>query len=171
MSIIPSWPFAAGALVLGIVIGGGVTASFKNAKIDRIHAQHTAAELLRKSQQVTDLGRERGTEQEMVESLTRNLQKVTDEKSRIAVERDNLAVSLQNRPARIVTVPGATRTVTAACNGGTGAGLSREDAEFLGGEAARANTIRAELGQCQADYEELRLLANRPATQAAPTPQ
>ena len=66
-----------------------------------------------------------------------------DEIKRVATERDRLAASLRNRPERM---PEAAQ---AACQGGTGAGLSREDSEFLAGEAARANELRAQLSACQ----------------------
>jgi hypothetical protein len=38
----------------------------------------------------------------------------------------------------------------------TGAELSREDAEFLAGEAARADSLRTALNQCLAQYEAAR---------------
>lgn len=166
MSLIPTWPIAAGTLVLGFMLGVGGAVTVKNAKIERIEARHQSQELARQRTQVELERGERATEQQMVESLTQNLIRANDEKLRIAGERDALAISLQNRPSRVITLPGTTRTITAACVGSTGAELSREDAEFLGGEAARADTIRAELGQCQTDYEALRQLANRTATPA-----
>lgn len=54
----------------------------------------------------------------------------------IAVER------LRHRPARL---PEAAR---ATCKGATGAELSREDGQFLGGEAARADKLREALTSC-----------------------
>lgn len=42
------------------------------------------------------------------------------------------------------------------CGGATGAGLSRPDAAFLEREAARANTLRAALRQCYAQYRDVR---------------
>lgn len=41
------------------------------------------------------------------------------------------------------------------CQGATGAGLSREDARFLTGEAARANECRAALKTCYAYADSL----------------
>jgi hypothetical protein len=43
-----------------------------------------------------------------------------------------------------------------ACAGGTGAELSRPDAEFLSREAARADRLRAELSACTAWVEAVR---------------
>ena len=55
--------------------------------------------------------------------------------------------SLRYRPERPADLP----TVSVArCTGATGAELSRSDAEFLVGEAARADEIRAGLAACYA---------------------
>ena len=63
-----------------------------------------------------------------------------------------LADGVRLRAARQGPVPGA----APACADGTGAGLSREDAEFLDREAARANTLRTDLTQCAAQYNKAR---------------
>lgn len=70
-----------------------------------------------------------------------------------------LANSMRDRPSRPTTesspVPGAT-SVGCPVPVCTGAGLSREDAEFLSREAARGDELRALLKQCHAQYETLR---------------
>ena len=48
---------------------------------------------------------------------------------------------------RAVRLPEAAR---AACQGATGAELSNPDGQFLAGEAARADKLRAALAECQA---------------------
>ncbi|WP_396190087.1 hypothetical protein [Flavobacterium sp.] len=53
--------------------------------------------------------------------------------------------SLRNRPERFGNLSAAAK---AACTGVTGAELSRQDSEFLVGEAARADEIRAGLVAC-----------------------
>lgn len=70
-----------------------------------------------------------------------------------------LTNSLRDRPSRTTTesspVPGATSTGPAplVC---TGAGLSKEDGEFLAGEASRADEARSLLKQCYEQYQTLR---------------
>lgn len=66
--------------------------------------------------------------------------------------------------ARLVTALGELRERperrpldTAACKGATGAELSGPDAGFLEGEAARAETLRTELGACYDKYDSLRV--------------
>lgn len=69
------------------------------------------------------------------------------ELARVAAARDAAVRELRNRPDRM---PAA---ATAACAGSTGAELSRPDAEFLAGEAARADSLAADLGTCRAWIE------------------
>ena len=63
---------------------------------------------------------------------------------RVVAERDRALGELRKRPERL---PEAAR---AAAAGATGAELSRPDAGFLVGEAARANEHRAALAECYA---------------------
>ena len=70
-----------------------------------------------------------------------------------------LSNSLRDRPSRAaaessaVSVTPGTRCAPVAC---TGAGLSKEDGEFLAREAARADEARALLQQCYNQYQTLR---------------
>lgn len=68
--------------------------------------------------------------------------------TQIAGVRRNLDIALdglRNRPERPINLPATART---GCEGGSGAGLYREDGEFLAREAARADEIRAGLAAC-----------------------
>lgn len=65
----------------------------------------------------------------------------------ISRQRDAAAASLRDRPER-AAVPAA-GTADQACAGATGAQLSRPDATFLAGLAARADELRAALERCQ----------------------
>jgi hypothetical protein len=78
---------------------------------------------------------------------------------------DALADGMRHRAERRPDLPGASAAAS-ACAGGTGAGLSRPDAGFLDGEAARANRIRAALEQCYAQYEQVRQRMATLATEA-----
>lgn len=63
---------------------------------------------------------------------------------------DNLTADLERVRARAARMSEAAR---AKCKGATGAELSREDAEFLTREAARADELRAALSLCY-DYAD-----------------
>ena len=66
-----------------------------------------------------------------------------------------LVNSVRNRTDRPTEGSGTSQTADATKDGssGTGAGLYRPDAEFLIGEAARGNKLRAELKACYAQYD------------------
>ena len=66
-----------------------------------------------------------------------------------------LANSLRERPQRSTEADSSANTAGAGQAGPrcTGAELPREDAEFLAGEASRADSLRAALQQCVAQYE------------------
>lgn len=100
---------------------------------------------------------------EKEQALQANADQIRKEKDReirdLNARAAALTNSLRDRPARPTTQTSAVSSTAsngcapASC---TGAGLSREDAEFLAGEAARADELRASLRQCLNQYETLR---------------
>ena len=79
--------------------------------------------------------------------VNETVKKTATEKRRIRNRLDTALDQLRQRPERLTDLSDAPR---AHCAGGTGAELSRTDAEFLSREAARANEIRAGLIECYA---------------------
>jgi hypothetical protein len=72
------------------------------------------------------------------------------EKNRIAADLRSQLDSLRNRPDRSPdAVPGGAADPV----GCTGAGLARQDAEFLAGYAAAAAELANALGECRAAYD------------------
>jgi len=69
----------------------------------------------------------------------------------IRTQLDRALGELRKRPSRM-SVPES----TGAAKGATGAELSREDAEFLAREAARADSVIAQLKYCYKMYDEAR---------------
>jgi hypothetical protein len=74
--------------------------------------------------------------------------------ARLAADLDAALDSLRQRPDRPADLPAPASA--GAATGCTGAELWRPDAGFLAREAARADRILADLGQCQAAYEQAR---------------
>jgi hypothetical protein len=153
MSLLPTWPIAAGALVIGIVAGAGTTALVKNAKIDRIELAWAKEKRNIAAQRETEQVFARAAEQTGSIAVTRALQEKEDEKAAIAAQRDAAVASLRNRPERRIVVAGPAAAPPANCQGSTGAELSRPDAEFLVGEATRADNLRAALVACYSQYD------------------
>jgi len=100
---------------------------------------------------------------EKEQALQANADELRKEKDReirdLTARAAALTNSLRERPSR--PAPEASPLPSTASNGCapascTGAGLSREDAEFLAGEAARADELRASLRQCLTQYEAVR---------------
>lgn len=76
-----------------------------------------------------------------------------DENAKIAAERDAALAELRNRPRRPAPGTAEASGNGQAAGGCTGAQLYREDAELALREAARADTIRAGLKACYAQYD------------------
>jgi len=84
---------------------------------------------------------EREKQQEINDVLRKQNEDLSGVNSGLAADLERL----RNRPERPAHVPEHPRI---DCPGATGADLSREDAAFLIGEAARADRLRAALAAC-----------------------
>ncbi len=83
------------------------------------------------------------------QSMAAGIQESKDAKNRIVLNRQLALIDeLRNRPERAVN--------PTTCTGATGAELSRTDAGFLAGEAARAERQRNALEACYTQYDSLK---------------
>lgn len=169
MSILPTWPIAAGALVIGLALGAAGAVAFKNNQIERIEAKHGKEIAGWKEAQAVALAKynaadlaHRTREAAIRETADKSLQVKEDEKNRIAARLDSALNSLQNRPARPAASAGKVPATATACKGATGADLYRDDAALALREAARADKLRAALAQCYAQYDAARDQLNQP---------
>lgn len=80
-----------------------------------------------------------------------------EEISKINLAVNNLRYSLRNRPSRETIVYRDNPGIAQTC---TGAELSREDGEFLAGEAARAEVLIKERDFYYKQYEQVRIELN-----------
>lgn len=112
--------------------------------------------------QETEYAAAQAAAREKEQELQRSADSLRKEKDReirdLNARASSLTNSLRDRQARAAqgsSVPGAagTGSATASC---TGAGLSREDAQFLAGEATRADELRVALKQCIAQYQAVK---------------
>lgn len=78
-----------------------------------------------------------------------------DEIANINASRDALLVQLRNRPRRPTSPAAESPADGQTATGCTGASLYAEDAEVALREAARADTIRAGLKACYAQFDEI----------------
>lgn len=162
MSILPTWPIAAACLATGALLGAGADHLWMNGKVNRLTETLTAeraahAEELRKRevQRGVDERAARSAEHQMAEAIGIVEQEKINEIDRIRRAAADSIARLQNRPDRQPASTGGTGPQTPACQGATGAELSRPDAIFLDGEATRADEHRAALSACYAAYDSI----------------
>lgn len=100
--------------------------------------------------------RARAREQILQRQADQDRQEKHREIARLTRQRDAALDSLRqrpDRPANATSQAAAPAQPGPSAPGCTGSQLYRPDAAFLVGEAARADLIRAELAQCQAQYQ------------------
>jgi hypothetical protein len=131
--------------ILSLVIGWTINGWRLNGSIASLKASY-AEEYSRVLAEV------RNREKSLLEASER-IRKDRDAKIRNLNSRlKSVTDELQQRPKRDSRDP----TDTATCSGATGAELSREDAEFLAREAARADSVVTNLNYCIWQYNEAR---------------
>lgn len=134
----------AGILSIGISYGVGYYNGYDNAK-EKIQAEMAIAH-------AEELRQARDKEQGWQKAAD-NIQREKDNEIRkLNASHAAIVNSLRNRKDR-PTVPDDPDAAQSQC---TGTGLYRSDAEFLAGEAARADEIRIALKQCYAQYDSLK---------------
>ncbi len=141
-------------LILGILFGAHKVILWKEVKKAVAETkEQVSAEYTKKLLEASELARER--EQVMVSSADK-IRKEKDAKIASLNTRLGTALSsLSERPQRPPSTPeGAPASCIGA--GATGAQLSREDAEFLVREAARADKLITALEQCYRQYDSVR---------------
>lgn len=156
MSLIPTWPFVAGALIVGTLAGGYADHLVLESRIDKLNVVHAEELRQREVQRATDERTARNNERQMTEAVGLAEQEKTDEIARIRIAAAADVARLQNRPDRKPTPAGGVPQATPACQGATGAQLSRPDAEFSLRLAERADEQRAALAACYKAYDSVR---------------
>lgn len=156
--------YTGAAIVLVAAFAGGA-GYIKGASAGRAEIQQAwdqeKAKLAEEHAKAVAAARER---EQQLQAQADNLRQEKDDEIRsISARAASLADSLRKRPERTAQASAVSSTASAGCPACvcTGSSLSREDAEFLAREAARADELRASLAQCVKQYQSLRLPANR----------
>lgn len=156
MSILPTWPIAAGALVIGLAGGAYVDHKIMQGRIDKITIAHAEELRVREVKRSEDERAARDKEKSRSDFVAKIEQDKTDEIARIRTYYSDQLARVQNRASRKPANPSGVSTTSTTCEGSTGADLSRQDAGFLVLEASRADELRAALGACYKAYDSLR---------------
>lgn len=131
------WPLLAGALLLATLTGGAYLKGRDDVQTrwDAKVATDTAAARVKEASD---------------REATQLLRKARD--AEITAVNDRLRAALERLRQRPDRLPEVARP---ACQGATGAELSRPDSGFLQREAARADTLRAALAECYAWIDQV----------------
>lgn len=121
-------------VTLGLLLGSYFTGRYQQYQSDQ--KEHTAS-LLKATQEA----RQKEQDWQLIYKETTDAKE--SELRAVATERDRALASLRNRPKRLP------EAATAACNGGTGAQLSQDDAGFLIRFATERDEQAAQLRACQ----------------------
>lgn len=156
MKLIPTWPIAASLLFAGFIFGGTVSYKIMDGRIDKMNAAHAEELRQREVKRADDERIARNNERQMTEAVGLAEQDKQNEIARIRNSYSAQLASLQQRADRKPASPSGVPQAAPACQGATGAELSRQDAGFLVGEAARADELRAGLGACYSAYDAVR---------------
>lgn len=158
MSILPTWPIAAGTLVLGLSVGACIDHTVMSGRIAKIEKAH--ADVLEQIAQVQDSDQRaaRSKERDMGRLVGKAEQEKEDaqNQARAAATAALNSERMRQRSERRTASGGGVPEAPAACAGTTGAELSRPDAAFLVGFAQRADEQRAALAACYSAYDALK---------------
>lgn len=137
-------PWALLTLIIAFVLNG----FYWNAHGS--NAEHTRMVAKLESERAQALQKARDIETQWQEEVNEVTTKQAEKLAEVQHHLDVAIISLRDRPKRSATLPDTPRV---ECAGASGRELSREDAEFLARESARADTIRAGLEACYAAYD------------------
>lgn len=111
------------------------------SKVERIQKEYAQTQAEQARLAVEQSKASAAKTQKIIEGKNREIESINSRYELVVGE-------LRQRSARMPDPP-------ADCKGVTGAELSREDAEFLAGEAARADRLRSALNACYIQYEAM----------------
>lgn len=156
MSILPTWPIAAGALVIGLAAGAFIDHKIMQGRLDKITIAHTEELRVREVKRADDERAARTREQLLGSQIGLIEQEKTNAIANANSDAAALLARLRNqaasKPARPSTVPDAPAT----CQDTDGAVLSSSVGVDLVALAQRADEMRAALGACYQAYDSLR---------------
>ena len=137
-------PWALLTLIIAFVLNG----FYWNAHGS--NAEHARMVAKLESERAQALQKARDIETQWQEEVNEVTTKQAEKLAEVQHHLDVAIISLRDRPKRSATLPDTPRV---ECAGASGRELSREDAEFLAREAARADTLRVGLEACYAAYD------------------
>lgn len=155
MSIIPTWPFVAGALVIGLAGGAYIDHKVMQGRIDKISISHTEELRVREVKRAEDERAARVKEQ----SLAARVGEIEQEKLHAIqtanADADALIARLRNQATSKPTNSSSMSRPAPSCETPIGRELLERSREATVQLAQRADGVRAALGACYQAYDSI----------------
>ena len=155
MSILPTWPIAAGALFIGLAGGAYVDHKIMQGRIDKITIAHAKVEQERMVQRTRDEVAARENERILVERANQIEQEKIDAIANVKSDADALIERMRkqanSKPTSAGGMPQACPTSQVSAGGAVPSNIG-EDLVRL---AQRADEVRTALGACYKAYDSI----------------
>lgn len=155
MSILPTWPIAAGALVIGLAVGAFIDHRIMQGRIDKITIAHTEELRVREVKRADDERAERSKEQAWNFKLNEVEQRRIDEVDKVRGAADALAERMRKQANSKSSNASGVRPTCPTSEGSTGADVPIRIGDDLVRLAQRADEQREALKACYSSYDSI----------------
>ena len=155
MSILPTWPIAAGALVIGLAGGAFIDHRIMQGRIDKITIAHTEELRVREVKRADDERAARTREQLLASQIGLIEQENQDAITTASTSANALIERLRKQAASKPANSGGMPQAAPACETASGRELSDSSREAVVSLAERADQQRAALGACYQAYDSI----------------
>lgn len=155
MNLLPTWPIAAGALVIGLCGGAYVDHSIMESRINKMTAAHAEELRVREVQRAKDEAAARSTEQALATKIATIEQARVNENTTSSTVADALRERLRNQAASKPANPSRVSQAASSCETTTGREFSVSTGENLVQLAQRADELRSALSACYQAYDSV----------------
>lgn len=155
MSILPTWPIAAGALVIGLAVGAYADHKVMQSRIDKITIAHTEELRVREVKRADDERAARTREQLLASQIGLIEQEKQDAITTASTSANALIERLRKQAASKPANPSGMPQAAPACETTAGPVVSESTGNDLVSLAERADQHRAALSACYQAYDSI----------------
>lgn len=155
MSILPTWPIAAGALLIGLAVGAYADHKVMQSRLDKITIIHAEELRVREVKRADDERAARSREQLLSSQIGLIEQEKQDEITKASTSANALIERLRKQAAVKPANPSGVPQAAPACETTAGPVVSERTGVDLVALAERADQQRAALGACYQAYDSV----------------
>jgi TolA-binding protein len=155
MSILPTWPIAAGALVIGLAGGAFIDHKIMQSRIDQINIEHAEGLRVREVKRADDERAARTREQLLASQIGLIEQEKQNAINQASTTANALLERLRKQAASKPANPGGMPQAAPACETTAGPVISESTGNDLVSLAERADQQRAALSACYQAYDSI----------------